>query len=160
MLTSGRVPIFEPGLQEALISQQQESRSTSPPSWPKPSPRPPLFLAVGTPQGDDARTYLPSGPWSTTSPRWWKAQNRDQEHRAGGDQPVRGRATCKGCRYQIDVVSNPEFMKEGAAIDDFMKPDRVVIGTHPLSSAKRFEALAPSCEPSTPSLSWRPRAPR
>ena len=47
----------------------------------------------------------------------------------------------RGVAFAFDVVSNPEFLKEGAAISDFMKPDRIVIGTGSKHSADVTEAL-------------------
>ncbi len=146
MLTAGKVPIFEPGLQELLVRNFRESRLAFTTNLEQAiTPASIIFLAVGTPQGDDGspRLQAHSGLWSTTSPklcREFKIVVIKSTVPVGTNRAVAERFN-KACRHQIDVVSNPEFMKEGAAIDDFMKPDRVVIGTRRPELGDAFREL-------------------
>jgi UDPglucose 6-dehydrogenase len=105
-------------------------------------------------------------------------RQRPQDHRGQVTVPVGTAAKVRPPRrltkHKITVVSNPEFLKEGAAIDDFMKPDRVVIGTEDEHSTEVMTRTAlrarqreqdhhmdvPSAELSTPPTPCWPRVSR
>ena len=133
MLLRGQIPIFEPGLNE-LVSQNAEAErlhfSTDLKAVATGSKI--IFLAVGTPPADDGSVDL-SALWAVVAEI---APLLDPETIVvlKSTVPVGTNAAVSEKLKQLTgrrchVASNPEFLKEGAAIDDFMKPDRVVIGT-------------------------------
>jgi UDPglucose 6-dehydrogenase len=132
VLNRGHIPIYEPGLAELVARNVADGRlrfTTDLPSAAKTARL--LFLAVGTPSAGDESVDL-SALWAvveqiaphippecivvckSTVPVGTNAKL------AARLKEITGR--------EVDVASNPEFLKEGMAIDDFMKPDRVVIG--------------------------------
>lgn len=144
-LQAGKVPIYEPGLQELMIRNQREERlrfTTRLEDAVHPSAI--IFLAVGTPQASDGAPNLTA---------FWNAA-KGIAAAANGPKTVVIKSTVpvgtnsklheffeRSASHPFEVVSNPEFMKEGAAIDDFMKPDRVVIGTRRPALAELFREL-------------------
>ncbi len=138
-LKNGRIPIYEPGLEEMVKHNVQEERlsfTTDVADAVRQSEV--VFIAVGTPPGEDGSADL----------QYVLAAARSVGQAANGPKiivdkstvPVGTAAKVKAAaqaetRHPITVVSNPEFLKEGAAIDDFMKPDRVVVGTEDERSA-------------------------
>ncbi len=132
MLRAGRMPIYEPGLEELVRRNYAESRlkfSTDLSVAVKASEI--VFIAVGTPQGEDGSADL----------QHVLAVARDigralERYTIIVDKSTVPVGTAKKVQATVaaetavafSVVSNPEFLKQGAAIDDFMKPDRVVIG--------------------------------
>jgi UDPglucose 6-dehydrogenase len=131
-LRSGDVPIYEPGLSELVIRNAKAGRLrfTTDGKESVASAKC-VFIAVGTPQGDDGSANL-TGLWSvvdTLAPALAPGAVVVVKSTVpvGTNRLVAERLQ-KLCGRPIDVASNPEFLKEGAAIDDFTKPDRVVVG--------------------------------
>ncbi|OGW33774.1 MAG: UDP-glucose 6-dehydrogenase [Nitrospirae bacterium GWC2_56_14] len=157
LLNAGSVPIYEPGLEELIKRNVAHGRlrfTTDIRSAVKKADV--VFIAVGTPPGEDGSADL----------KYVLGAARDiGAHLAGytvvinkSTVPVgtgdKVRAAIAGkTKHKFDVVSNPEFLKEGAAIEDFMKPDRVVIGVDsPKAAALMQELYAPFVRTGKPIL--------
>src|SRR3989475_3952406 len=131
-LRQGHVPIYEPGLEELIRRNVAEARlafSTDLDDAVKKSLV--CFIAVGTPEGADGAADLSAV--MDVAAAIGRAMDGYRVIVAKSTVPIgtaeRIRAAvAEATRHPFDVVSNPEFLKEGAAIEDFMKPDRVVIG--------------------------------
>ncbi|MCA9264716.1 MAG: UDP-glucose/GDP-mannose dehydrogenase family protein, partial [Planctomycetales bacterium] len=144
-LKEGRIPIFEPGLAELVQRNAASGRlefTTDAAAGVQGSKV--VFLAVGTPQGDDGAADLSA----------LFAAARDIAPHIDEDTIVVTKSTVpvgtNGRLYNLfqeetgrvcRVASNPEFLKEGAAIDDFTKPDRVVVGVRHPDDAKVLQRL-------------------
>jgi UDPglucose 6-dehydrogenase len=131
-LQRNEIPIYEPGLEPKVKRNQEEGRLTITPDIGEAVRNARVILiAVGTPPGEDGSADL----------KYVLAVAREVGRHMNGPKVVVTKSTVPvgtaekvraAVRSQTDipfaVCSNPEFLKEGAAIDDFMKPDRVVIG--------------------------------
>jgi UDPglucose 6-dehydrogenase len=144
-LRHGDVPIYEPGLSELVVRNAKAGRLrfTTDCKEAAASARC-VFIAVGTPQGDDGSANL-TGLWAvvdTLAPLL--APNAVVVIKStvpvGTNRRVAERLQ-ELCGRPIDVASNPEFLKEGAAIDDFTKPDRVVVGVNRPEVAETLREL-------------------
>ncbi|MCL4137678.1 UNVERIFIED_CONTAM: hypothetical protein GTU68_023994 [Idotea baltica] len=131
-LLKGEVPIFEPGLDRLIESNVEGGRltfSTQVEACVKESGV--IFIAVGTPQDEDGSADLKYVLAVAKSIGQYMDSPKVVVNKStvpvGTADLVRAEIQ-KQTDITVDVVSNPEFLKEGAAIDDFMKPDRVVIG--------------------------------
>lgn len=149
-LKQGRIPIHEPGLEPLVQANVKEGRLTFTSSLSEAMANSNIyFIAVGTPPGEDGsadlqhvlavareigrhltayavivdKSTVPVG----TADRVREAIQDEIDHR--------------GLEIDFDVVSNPEFLKEGAAVEDFMKPDRIVIGTDSERAAEVMRQL-------------------
>jgi len=133
LLNEGHVPIYEPGLDEMIKHNVSEGRlffTTDLARGVKESLF--VFIAVGTPSSDDGSADL-SSVWSVGRAigqhmNGYKIVVTKSTVPVGTTERVKA-IIAQETKEQFDVASNPEFLKEGAAIDDFMKPDRVVVGT-------------------------------
>jgi UDPglucose 6-dehydrogenase len=131
-LRAGKPPIYEPGLEELLVRNLKAERLffTSDLRSAVCSAEV-VFIAVGTPQGDDGNADLRSvmrvaHDVAACAERYTVIVNKSTVP-VGTAQRMQAELAAR-TTASIDVVSNPEFLKEGAAIDDFMRPDRIVIG--------------------------------
>jgi UDPglucose 6-dehydrogenase len=129
-LRAGRVPIFEPGLEELMRQCSARLEFTTDLSRAV-AANDVIFVAVGTPEKADGDADLV--PVMAVVRAVCASANRAKTLVLKSTVPVGTaklvRELCADdCAYAIDIVSNPEFLKEGAAIDDFLLPDRVVIG--------------------------------
>jgi UDPglucose 6-dehydrogenase len=140
-LRQGIVPIYEPGLEELIKRNVAEGRLTFSMDL-RGAVRQSVvcFIAVGTPPGEDGSADL--GAVTQVAAEIAGAMDGYRVIVNKSTVPVGTAARVRQVvsartKHPFDVVSNPEFLKEGAAVDDFMKPDRVVIG----SDSERAVAL-------------------
>jgi UDPglucose 6-dehydrogenase len=129
-LLDGKIPIYEPGLEDLLKSARKRIQFTTDLALGV-SQSNVLFIAVGTPEKEDGSADL--GPTygvidgicaAATEPKIIVLKSTVP---VGTSRQVTQRIQEK-TQLPHEVVNNPEFLKEGAAIDDFLRPDRVVIG--------------------------------
>jgi UDPglucose 6-dehydrogenase len=130
-LRAGKVPIFEPGLEEMLIRNRDAGRLTFTSDVAAAiSDADVIFIAVGTPSRPDGGADLSQVDTVALAVR--EHATREVVLVNKSTVPVgtnaRVRRLVEGGRAPIHIVSNPEFLKEGDAINDFMRPDRVVLG--------------------------------
>jgi len=133
LLRRGRIPIYEPGLEELVRRNRNEKRLTFSTSLADAVKRSEVvFLAVGTPMGEDGSADLQHVLGAARE--IGRAMNGykiivDKSTVPVGTSELVQHAIVQETTHDCAVVSNPEFLKQGAAVEDFLKPDRVVIGT-------------------------------
>ena len=131
-LKRGRIPIYEPGLQELIRRNTEEQRLSFTANLPWAVHNSQIvFIAVGTPPDEDGSSdvsYLMEAVRATARAMDdYKIIVNKSTVPVGTADRIRQELSSL-TRFQFEVVANPEFLKEGAAIEEFMKPDRVVIG--------------------------------
>jgi UDPglucose 6-dehydrogenase len=131
-LRQGEIPIYEPGLAELVGRNVEAGRlhfTTDLAVAVKPAKL--VYLAVGTPQRDDGAADLRALQAVVKSLAPLLAKDAVVVIKSTvpvGTNRYAYETLCNLTQRDVDVASNPEFLKEGAAIDDFTKPDRVVVG--------------------------------
>jgi UDPglucose 6-dehydrogenase len=145
LLQRGKIPIYEPGLEELVRRNRSEKRLTFTTGLDRGVRNSQfVFIAVGTPTGEDGAADL----------QHVLAVARDTARAMNGYKVIVNKSTVpvgtatkvrdvirRETTHPFSVVSNPEFLKQGAAIDDFMKPDRVVIGAEDPRAAELMKEL-------------------
>jgi len=145
MLNRGEIPIHEPGL-DAIVHRNTESGrldfTTDLDTAVKSAQL--IFIAVGTPPREDGSADLSAV--EAVAQQIGRAMNGrkvviDKSTVPVGTAKRVAELIAAETDHECAVVSNPEFLKEGAAIEDFMKPDRVVIGTNDFRAIEMMRAL-------------------
>ncbi len=131
-LQRGEIPIYEPGLEELIKKNVREKRlSFSTDLAAAVAQSNVVFIAVGTPEGEsgdaDLKYVLEAAKQIGRAMKQYTVVVDKSTVPVGTADKVR-EVIAQQTKQDFDVVSNPEFLKEGAALDDFLKPDRVVIG--------------------------------
>jgi UDPglucose 6-dehydrogenase len=149
-LSRGEIPIYEPGLGEMVRDNLNAGRLAFTLD-PDRGVQHGLFqfIAVGTPADEDGSADLRhvlavAGSIAQYMHEYRIIVNKSTVPVGTADQvrqTVQEALTARGVTVEFDVVSNPEFLKEGAAIEDFIKPDRIVIGTDNPRTAELMRAL-------------------
>lgn len=144
-LQQGEIPIYEPGLKELVATNSKASRLHFTTDLRHAVQEAyVLFIAVGTPPGEDGSADLQYVVGVAREIASYMDSPRiivDKSTVPVGTadlvrQEMRDVLDARGLDIKFEVVSNPEFLKEGAAIEDFMKPDRVVLGVDDPKSAE------------------------
>jgi UDPglucose 6-dehydrogenase len=145
MLEDGKVPIYEPGLEELMAKNVQAGRLTFTENLKEAvTDADAVFIAVGTPtrRGDghaDLTYVFAAAEEIADSLDHYAVVVTKSTVPVGTNRRVAEVITKTNPELEFDVASNPEFLREGAAIDDFMRPDRVVVG---VESDRAAQAMA------------------
>jgi UDPglucose 6-dehydrogenase len=163
VLEGDQIPIYEPGLLELVRRNRREGRLQFTTDLARGvSASRLVFIAVGTPPGPDGAADLSSlwavGDALAAASNGPKIIVIKSTVPVGTNRALAERIAAKS-RHALDVASNPEFLKEGAAVDDFMKPDRVVVGVRRPEVAEALRELyAPFLRTERPFLVMSPES--
>jgi UDPglucose 6-dehydrogenase len=144
-LQKGKIPIYEPGLEELVKRNRLEKRLSFTTTLPRAVRQTQIvFIAVGTPEAEDGSADL----------QHVLGVARDVARAMNGYKVIVDKSTVpvgtaervrevirRETTHPFSVVSNPEFLKQGAAVNDFLKPDRVVIGAEDPRGAELMKEL-------------------
>ena len=144
-LLKGNIPIYEPGLEELIEANVRENRLNFTTNLSEAINNSLIcFIAVGTPQGDDGSCDLSYvfgvAEEIAKSMTDYKVIVNKSTVPVGTAEKVKN-IVKSITNYEFDVVSNPEFLKQGAAVDDFLKPDRVIIGSDSQKATEIMQEL-------------------
>lgn len=144
-LKKGIIPIYEPGLEELIKTNVEEGRLSFSDNLDKAVKDSLIcFIAVGTPLAEDGSANLTSVYQVieniAKSMNEYKVIVNKSTVPVGTAQKIAD-IIKKNTKFEFDVVSNPEFLKQGAAVDDFMKPDRVIIGSNSKKATEIMQEL-------------------
>ncbi|MCX7678740.1 MAG: UDP-glucose/GDP-mannose dehydrogenase family protein [Spirochaetes bacterium] len=150
-LKKGIIPIYEPGLEEMVKRNQQEGRLKFTTSLKEAiADSLFVFIAVGTPPGEDGSADLQyvlavAEDIGKYMEKYIIVVNKSTVPVGTADrvrEVIRAQLEKRGkSDIEFDVVSNPEFLKEGSAIEDFLRADRVIIGTDNVRTAELMKEL-------------------
>ncbi len=147
LLRSGKSPIFEPGLEEVQERNMRAGRLRFTDDYAVGIPDAEfIFITVGTPMGEDGAadlTYVKAAARSIG--KYLRSGSiiidKSTVPVGTGDMVENIIAEHAGPDVRFDVVSNPEFLREGSALSDFFRPDRIVLGAKSREAAQRVAAL-------------------
>jgi UDPglucose 6-dehydrogenase len=162
-LQEGRIPIYEPGLEELVRQSAKEGRLRFTTDLAAAVGRAKVvFLAVGTPEGENGdaelRHVLEAADDIAKALKHYTVVATKSTVPVGTADHLQEKLQRKA-KAEVDVVSNPEFLKEGAALEDFQRPDRVIVGTRSDRARKIMKDLyAPFVRTERPILFMDPRS--
>jgi len=147
LLEQGKIPIYEPGLDE-LVSKNVEAGRLKFAPWAAGDiqNQDAIFIAVGTPpseldgSADLSAVYAVAAELAPELSGYTVVINKSTVPVGTGDE-VEEIIRTANPNANFDIASNPEFLREGSAIEDFMKPDRVVVGTNAKRAADAMRSI-------------------
>lgn len=163
-LNQGIIPIFEPGLEAMVLKNVQHKNLIFTTALSEGLQNSEIvFIAVGTPMGEDGSADLQyvlavAKLIGQSMQKRLIVVNKSTVPVGTADkvkETIQKELAARNLALQLDVVSNPEFLKEGVAINDFMKPDRIVIGADSEYAFGQMKKLySPFLEHMTVLLPW------
>ncbi len=149
-LNNGEIPIYEPGLEQLIIRNKEKGRLTFSTSLKESIlDSEVVLIAVGTPPDEDGSADLSyvlgvAGEIGQHIDHYMVIINKSTVPVGTANQVrsvIQDQIDKRGLKIEFDVASNPEFLKEGNAIDDFLKPDRIVVGIDSEKARKIVNSL-------------------